>query len=211
MAAQNTHAPANEADDILNRLMNKAIPAAVDLDARMRTLISIASLTAMGEVRVLRKVVADGIQSGVTPVEMREAMMQSMAYSGLPTVLAALDVLAEQLAAAENLAYEAHVPPHFPLVGGKGSVLSLPHVLVQALFSVQGGQHFQHFQLVLSPAVAAQHLEGGLVLRDIGGEPAQIFPVIQPVEKGQHVGLEGAGRGGGAWLPPGRAARRRAL
>ena len=100
MAAQNTHAPANEADDILNRLMNKAIPAAVDLDARMRTLISIASLTAMGEVRVLRKVVADGIQSGVTPVEMREAMMQAMAYSGLPTVLAALDVLAEQLAAA---------------------------------------------------------------------------------------------------------------
>ena len=88
MAAQNTYAQASEADDILNRLMNKDIPAAVDLDARMRTLISIASLTAMGEVRVLRKVVADGIQSGVNPVENRIGVTDSSpsAPSTPPTV-----------------------------------------------------------------------------------------------------------------------------
>lgn len=100
MAAQKTNMPGTELDEVLNRLTDRDIPAAVGFDARMRTLISIASLTAAGDTQVLRKIVADGIQNGINPLEMREAIVQTMAYSGLPTALAAQDVLAQELAKA---------------------------------------------------------------------------------------------------------------
>ena len=75
MAAQKTNMPGTELDEVLNRLTDRDIPAAVGFDARMRTLISIASLTAAGDTQVLRKIVADGIQNGINPLEMREAIV----------------------------------------------------------------------------------------------------------------------------------------
>ncbi len=94
---QGKKAPATDADAILSRLITKDVPQAVGFDARMRTLISIASLTALGDDRVLAQIVAQGIKDGVEPLAMREAMMQAMAYSGLPSTIRAIDVLAAEL------------------------------------------------------------------------------------------------------------------
>ena len=85
-------APATDAEVILKRLLEKDVPQAVGFDARMRTLISIASLTALGDARVLAQVVDSGLAAGVKPLEMREAMVQAMAYSGLPSTIRAQDV-----------------------------------------------------------------------------------------------------------------------
>ena len=90
-------APATDAEVILKRLLEKDVPQAVSFDARMRTLISIASLTALGDARVLAQVVDSGLAAGVKPLEMREAMVQAMAYSGLPSTIRAQDVLADVL------------------------------------------------------------------------------------------------------------------
>ena len=90
-------APATDAEVILKRLLEKDVPQAVGFDARMRTLISIASLTALGDERVLAQVVDSGLAAGVKPLEMREAMVQAMAYSGLPSTIRAQDVLADVL------------------------------------------------------------------------------------------------------------------
>lgn len=98
MAAQTgTKAPATEAEEILARLVNNDIPKAVSFDARMRTLISIASLTALGDARVLADVIDAGLAEGVEPLAMREAMVQAMAYSGLPSTIRAQEVLADIL------------------------------------------------------------------------------------------------------------------
>ena len=98
MAAQKeASTPATEAEQILARLISTDVPKAVAFDARMRTLISIASLTALGDARVLAQVVDSGLAAGVNPLEMREAMVQAMAYSGLPSTIRAQDVLADVL------------------------------------------------------------------------------------------------------------------
>lgn len=96
-ANQTTTAPNTEAEAILSRLTDRDIPKMVAFDARMRTLISIASLTALGDARVLEGVIASGLKAGVKPLEMREAMVQAMAYSGLPSTIRAQDVLADVL------------------------------------------------------------------------------------------------------------------
>lgn len=90
MAQENQAAGAirTDADAILERLMTKDVPAAVAYDDRMRTLIAVASLTAQDESDVLEEVAAAALKRGIDPLAMREAAMQAMAYSGLPTTIA---------------------------------------------------------------------------------------------------------------------------
>ncbi|MDR3899372.1 MAG: hypothetical protein Q3X95_08965, partial [Duodenibacillus sp.] len=85
MAAQKeASTPATEAEQILARLISTDVPKAVAFDARMRTLISIASLTALGDARVLAQVVDSGLAAGGRPLERREGVVEAVAYSGLP-------------------------------------------------------------------------------------------------------------------------------
>ena len=89
-----------DADAILERLMTKDVPAAVKFDERMRTLIAVASLTAQDEDEVLSRVALDALKKGASPLELREAAVQAMAYSGLPTTIRAINVIARACAAA---------------------------------------------------------------------------------------------------------------
>ena len=88
-----------DADAILERLMTKDVPAAVKFDERMRTLIAVASLTAQDEDEVLARVALDALKKGASPLELREAAVQAMAYSGLPTTIRSINVIARRLMA----------------------------------------------------------------------------------------------------------------
>ena len=104
MAQENQAAGAirTDADAILERLMTKDVPAAVAYDDRMRTLIAVASLTAQDESDVLEEVAAAALKRGIDPLAMREAAMQAMAYSGLPTTIRAVRAIAAACAAADK-------------------------------------------------------------------------------------------------------------
>lgn len=97
--AQET-AARTDADAILERLMTHDVPAAVQYDDRMRTLITVASLTAQDEAELLERIATDALKRGIDPLAMREAAMQAMAYSGLPTTIRALGALEKACAAA---------------------------------------------------------------------------------------------------------------
>ena len=83
----------DEVRAILGRLTERDVPAVVSWDARFRSLISVASLTALGDETVLEAVLAAALKENVTPVELREAAVQAMAYAGLPASIRALGVL----------------------------------------------------------------------------------------------------------------------
>lgn len=89
-AATNTLSIERDALDILNRLADRDIPGKVGFDARMRALIETASLTALGDERTIAERFAKALASGVEPLALREAVMQSMAYSGLARARTAL-------------------------------------------------------------------------------------------------------------------------
>ena len=89
-AATNTLSVERDALDILNRLADRDIPGKVGFDARMRALIETASLTALGDERTIAERFAKALDSGVEPLALREAIMQTMAYSGLARARTAL-------------------------------------------------------------------------------------------------------------------------
>jgi alkylhydroperoxidase/carboxymuconolactone decarboxylase family protein YurZ len=63
---------------------------AVGLDAKQRSLISIASLTAKGDLENLETALAEGLDAGLTVNEIKEAMVHLYAYCGFPRSLQGL-------------------------------------------------------------------------------------------------------------------------
>ena len=107
-AATNTLSVERDALDILNRLADRDIPGKVGFDARMRALIETASLTALGDERTIAERFAKALDSGVEPLALREAVMQTMAYSGLARARTALAQLeAACRAAGKALPFES--------------------------------------------------------------------------------------------------------
>ncbi len=70
---------------ILDRLSQQDTPAMVtSLDERMQSLVTIATLSALGDEALLSRAVEKAVtKHGVAPVEIRETMYQGMAYVGM--------------------------------------------------------------------------------------------------------------------------------
>ena len=92
--------PFTDASDILARLTDREIPGAVQLDARMRALITATALTPLNAPSVAKRAFAKAIEANVPALDLREAIMQAMAYSGLPSVITMLESLNEALSDA---------------------------------------------------------------------------------------------------------------
>ncbi|HEX3428150.1 MAG TPA: carboxymuconolactone decarboxylase family protein [Candidatus Limnocylindrales bacterium] len=70
------------------------------LDLRTRSLITLGMLCALDNPGELRLHVGAAIRNGCTTEEIREALLQSMIYLGVPAALAALGIANEELAKA---------------------------------------------------------------------------------------------------------------
>ncbi len=81
--AQNTINQDTELSAIIDRLANKETPSYVtSLDKRMQSLVTIATLSALGDTELLKDAIAKAIEEGVATVEIRETLYQGMAYVG---------------------------------------------------------------------------------------------------------------------------------
>lgn len=92
-ASSQAKLPFTDASDILARLTDREIPGAVQYDARMRALITAAALTPLNAPSVAKHAFEKAIEAGVSALDLREAVMQAMAYSGLPSVITMLESL----------------------------------------------------------------------------------------------------------------------
>lgn len=88
----------SEMQQICERLINQEIPAAVQCSAEMQALILTVSLTALNAGEALSAHFEKALDAGVAPVKLREAVVQTMAYSGLAYALEAESRLAAALA-----------------------------------------------------------------------------------------------------------------
>ncbi len=82
---------------ILQRLTANQIPAAVSMDERMQALVTTATLTALGDTDLLAATLKSAMQKGVAAVELREAIVQGMAYCGMSYTMRAEKVLMDLL------------------------------------------------------------------------------------------------------------------
>ncbi len=77
------------------------------LTRRERSMVTLAALCAMGRAHELRLHVIGALNNGVSPLEIRELLLHTMVYAGVPAgatgVLTAAEVLAEQGIDLDNL------------------------------------------------------------------------------------------------------------
>ncbi|GAA4666750.1 MULTISPECIES: carboxymuconolactone decarboxylase family protein [Amycolatopsis] len=86
--------------DIVTRHVFGDIWQRPELDVRTRSMITLAMLVALGRAHEIRIHLRGALANGVTPEEIREIMLHSTIYCGLPAgvdgILAAGEVFAEQ-------------------------------------------------------------------------------------------------------------------
>ena len=68
---------------ILNRVTTKETPNYVSLSPKMQSLVTIATLSTLGDEDMLSLNIAKALKDGVAPVEIRETIYQGMAYVGM--------------------------------------------------------------------------------------------------------------------------------
>lgn len=77
------------------------------LGRRERSMATLAALCAMGRTHELRVHVVGALKNGVTPTEIRELLLHTMVYAGVPlgasAVMTAAEVLTEQGVDLDNL------------------------------------------------------------------------------------------------------------
>lgn len=98
---------ANELQEIYDRLTAREVPDAVKCSAEMQALILTASLTALNARETLSAHFDKALAQGVSPVKLREAVVQTMAYSGLAY---ALEAEARLFAAMKKAGIPAELP-----------------------------------------------------------------------------------------------------
>lgn len=98
----------SEQQQILHRLTVNEIPQAVSMDARMQALVTTATLTALGDTDLLRATLKGALDQGIAAVELRETIIQGMAYCGMSYTSRAEKVLMDLLA-QEGL--DTNLPP----------------------------------------------------------------------------------------------------
>jgi 4-carboxymuconolactone decarboxylase len=75
------------------------------LDRRSRSILNLGMLTALGRSHELRIHLRGALNNGVTPTEIREALLQAMIYCGVPAGMEAFRA-AEEVLAAEGVDLE---------------------------------------------------------------------------------------------------------
>lgn len=98
---------AQELQQIYDRLTAREVPGAVKCSAEMQALILTASLTALNARETLSAHFDKALAAGVPPVKLREAIVQTMAYSGLAC---ALEAEARLYAAMKKAGMEVKLP-----------------------------------------------------------------------------------------------------
>jgi 4-carboxymuconolactone decarboxylase len=94
-----------ERSDALSRPLQEAVTrfafgevwARPELDARARSIATIAILIALRAKEELRVHIAGGIRNGLTAVEVRELVMHAAVYAGFPAALSAMEMAREAL------------------------------------------------------------------------------------------------------------------
>ncbi|SCB46797.1 carboxymuconolactone decarboxylase family protein [Rhizobium multihospitium] len=69
-----------------------------DLDRRSRSLLTIAMLIALNRPDELKVHMLGGLNNGLTPIELREAVLHAAVYCGFPAALAAMKTAQQVLA-----------------------------------------------------------------------------------------------------------------
>lgn len=82
-----------------------AVWARDGLDRRSRSILNLGMLTALGRTHELRIHLRGALNNGVTPTEIREALLQAMIYCGVPAGMEAFRA-AEEVLAAEGVDLE---------------------------------------------------------------------------------------------------------
>ena len=72
------------------------------LDLRIRSLVLVGALTAMGDTRALRTHVRGALSHGATPPEIREVFVLMSGYAGFPRATAAAEVAEAEFARLEE-------------------------------------------------------------------------------------------------------------
>jgi len=69
------------------------------LDLRTRSMLNVAALTVLGRDDYLRRHLQGALHIGVTPVQIKEILMQMAFYGGIPCALKGLRIAQEEIAA----------------------------------------------------------------------------------------------------------------
>jgi 4-carboxymuconolactone decarboxylase len=88
--------------DFLTRYAWGDVWARPGLDRRTRSCITVALLAALGHDRELGIHVRGALRNGVTPEELREVLLQTAIYAGVPAANSAFAVAQEVIAGAES-------------------------------------------------------------------------------------------------------------
>ena len=72
------------------------------LDLRIRSLVLVGALTAMGDTRALRTHVRGALSHGATPAEIREVFILMSGYAGFPRATGAAEVAESEFARLEE-------------------------------------------------------------------------------------------------------------
>jgi 4-carboxymuconolactone decarboxylase len=72
------------------------------LDLRTRSMLTVAALTVLGREDYLRRHLQGALHVGVTPLEIKEILMQMAFYGGMPVALRALRIAEEEIAGWEK-------------------------------------------------------------------------------------------------------------
>jgi 4-carboxymuconolactone decarboxylase len=86
-------------EDLVVRYCFGEVWARQQLDPKMRSMLTLAVLTALGKPNQLRVHVQGAINNGVTQDEIREVLLHTMVYSGVPAGVEAFRVASEVLGA----------------------------------------------------------------------------------------------------------------
>ncbi len=74
------------------------------LELKTRSMLTVAALTVLGKDDYLRRHIQGALHVGVTPLEIKEILMQMAFYGGIPCALRGLRIAQEEFAAREKAA-----------------------------------------------------------------------------------------------------------
>jgi 4-carboxymuconolactone decarboxylase len=80
------------------------------LDLKTRSMLTVAALTVLGKDDYLRRHIQGALHVGVTPLEIKEILMQMAFYGGIPCALKGLRIAQEEFAAHEPARAPARAP-----------------------------------------------------------------------------------------------------
>lgn len=102
--------PGHLADDLL-RLSDELVYGRVytrpGLDLKTRSMLTLAALTVLGQDDYLRRHLQGALHVGVTPLEIKEILMQMAFYGGMPCALKGLRIAQEEITTWERARDEA--------------------------------------------------------------------------------------------------------